>query len=751
MKQGTEAKGGPFAHTPNGEGNWHLLADHLVGTGKLAGEFASRFGAGDLARTAGWLHDVGKCSCAFSAYLETCSISGDEVGRRAFPKRDHKRAGAVIAREHGYPSAVLLAATILGHHGGLADLGDVQAQLAEAADDPKLRDTLVRARAQLGPEMLDHVPVPPAWVLSRPANRSRSEQETFNRDVEMLYRMVFSALVDADFLDTERHFNPGRPLERSGDRGLVGVAERFEDRRAVWLANSPETPLNVARSEVYAAVLATAGRPPGIYQLATATGSGKTMIGLGWALAHAAANNLGSVVTALPFITVTDQVASVYRSLLDEPDEAMVLEHHSAVDVDNGWRKLAAENWDAPVIVTTTVQLFESLFSSRPSACRKLHRLAGTVIVLDEAQALPFEVLDPVVDSLRSLVDRFGASVLIMTATQPTLDRIPAMVGERRAEDLLPDTSAWDAAFARTRIRQAGQLTHAEVAGFVNASEQCLCVLNTIKDARIVAEAVGGGDLLYLSTHLRPADRRTRIEAIRVRLAGGERCRVVSTQLIEAGVDLDFPMVLRAMGPLPSLAQADGRCNRNGLMAGLGETVIFDLVDGGCPPGAYYGTGTAQTRVVLARGDVDIRARSIVAEWYRLVLADPTADPDRRAVQEKRAVFMYRSVADAFRMIDQDSLSVAVPWPSDDPRAAPVEEILAFLGSRPQAGFVPLGPRQVRALQEVTVQVRRRLLDGAVTDGLATRVNDTLYQWEGDYDPLTGLVFSRSAQKELIW
>lgn len=752
MNQVEEASGGPFAHTPNAEGSWHLLSEHLAGTGMLAGKFASRFGGSDLARTAGWLHDVGKCSCAFSAYLRTCSVSGDEAGKRAFPKRDHRRAGAILAKGHGYSVAILLAAAILGHHGGLSDLGDVTAQLAEAAEDPELMETLELARAQLGPELLDHVPVPPGWVLRGAADRSRSGQEAFNRDVEMLYRMVFSALVDADFLDTEGHFKPGRPVEQAGGRGMVGLAERFDQRRAGLLAGRPPTPLNAARSELYAAVLATAGRPPGIYQLATATGSGKTMIGLGWALAHAAANNLSAVVTALPFITVTDQVAAVYRSLLDEPGGApVVLEHHSGVDVDSSWRKLAAENWDSPVVVTTTVQLFESLFSNRPSACRKLHRLARTVIVIDEAQALPLEVLDPVIDSLRSLVDRFGSSVLIMTATQPALDRIPAMVGQRVVEDLLPESSAWDAVFVRTSIRQAGLLSHAEVASVVRANDRCLCVLNTIKDARTIAQAVGADEVLYLSTHLRPADRRARIETIRVRLARGERCRVVSTQLVEAGVDLDFPMVLRAMGPLPALAQADGRCNRNGLTAELGETVIFDLVDGGRPPGAYYGTGTAQTRVVLARGDVDIRSPAVVAEWYRLVLADPTSNPDRRAVQEKRAAFMYRGVAEAFRMIDQDTTAVAVPWPSDDPRAAQVEEIMSFLSSHPQAGFVPLGPRQVRALQDVTVQLRRRVLDGAVADGLATRVNDALYRWEGDYDTVIGLVFSPIAQEDLIW
>lgn len=745
------AAAGPFAHTPSSDGSWHLLVDHLRATATAAGEFSSHFGAEDLGRTAGWLHDVGKCSCTFSAYLQTCHASGDEAARKAFPKRDHKRAGAVLARDSGQSLGILLATTVLGHHGGLADLGDVKTQLADADHDPQVQETLERARAQLGPSVLGHVPTLPDWVLAGTTDRSPAGRETFNRDVEMLYRMVFSALVDADFLDTEAHFKPRRPAERSGGASIAGLAQRFERRRAELVANSPATPVNAARSELYARALAAAARPPGVYQLATPTGSGKTMIGLGWALAHAAANNLRSVITALPFITVTEQVAGVYRDLLDEPGTAsVVLEHHSQVDTESGWQKLATENWGSPVVVTTTVQLFESLFSNRTSACRKLHRLSESVIVIDEAQALPLEVLDPVADSLRCLVERFGASVLIMTATQPTLERIPAMAGRRPAEDLLDGTSAWDAVFARTRVRRAGWLTHAEVAGQVNSAVRCLCVLNTIKDARTVAQLVGR-EVLYLSTHLRPADRWQRIELVRARLGRGERCQVVSTQLVEAGVDFDFPLVLRAMGPLPSLAQADGRCNRNGLMPELGETIIFDLVDGGCPPGPYYQTGTAQTRVVLARGDMDIRARATVAEWYRLVLDDPTVSLDRRDVQPKRVGFMYRSVAEAFRMIDQDTVAVAVPWPSDDPRASRVDEVLVFLGARSQSGFVPMGPADVRALQQVTVQLRRRVVDAAVRDGLATKVNDALYRWEGGYDPLTGLVFSSTAQEDLIW
>jgi CRISPR-associated endonuclease/helicase Cas3 len=737
------AQQGPFAHTPNESGSWHLLSDHLRGTAELAGKFAGWFGAAELGRAAGWLHDVGKCSCAFSAYLQTCGTLGDEVARKAFPKRDHRRAGAVVARDSDKKFGLLLGTTILGHHGGLCDLGEVRAQLAEADADPTLRETLALARRQLGPAVLEHAFEAPDWVTAGPS----AGQAAYVRDVEMLFRMVFSALVDADFLDTEAHFRAAMPSERSGGRGMDGLAEHFDLRRAELIAHSPGSAVNQARSELYASVLATAGRSPGIYQLATPTGSGKTIIGLGWALAHAAANGLRSVITAVPFITVTDQVAEVYRSLLGSD---VVLEHHSQVDSDNGWQKLAAENWDSPVVVTTTVQLFESLFSNRTSTCRKLHRLAGSVIVLDEAQAIPLEVLDPVIDGLRSLVDRFGASVLIMTATQPTLERLPAMAGHRVPEGLLTDTMRWDGIFARTRIQYAGSLSHTDVAGLVGSKERCLCILNTIKDARTIALEVGQGDILYLSTHLRPADRRERIRTIRRRLASGESCRVVSTQLVEAGVDLDFPLVLRVMGPLPSLAQADGRCNRNGGMDTLGQTIIFDLVDGGSPPGSYYKTGTAQTQVILGRGDVDIRSRPVVQEWYRLVLDDPTTKLDRACVQKLRKDFNYRQVAEAFCMIDQDTVAVVIPWPFEDSRSQQIESILAFLGSRSDSRFVPMGPWDVRALQDVTIQLRRRLLDEALQGGLATRINDALYRWEGAYDSITGLLFSPTASEALI-
>lgn len=737
------------AHTPNAAGTWHTLRDHLAGTASRAAAFADHFGASELAATAGWLHDVGKCSETFCAYLATCVGEGDAEAKRTFPQRDHKQAGALLARAAHASFGVPLAGLVLGHHGGLHDLEDVRSRLAHAGADPVVAETLARARCALGGDALDHSPAVPAWVTARPTGRQT--QQIHARDVEMLFRLIFSALVDADFLDTESHFTPSRPAERVGGRTLAGLEQRFATHRTGSIAGAPATPVNQARNEMYAEVVAAGSRPPGLYQLAAPTGAGKTMIGLGWALRHAAANGLRRIVTAVPFITVTDQVASVYRELLDADEDRVVLEHHSEVAGDDGWAKLAAENWDAPVVVTTTVQLFHSLFSNRTSATRKLHRLAGSVIIVDEAQALPLEVLEPVVDTLRALVERFGASVLIMTATPPTLEHVKSSGGVG-AVSLIDEPARFDEAFRRTRItRRKPPMDASEVAAIVADEAQCLCVLNTIRDAQRVTLAVTTGNVLHLSTRLRPVDRRRRIGEIRRRVEAGQPCRVVSTQLVEAGVDLDFPVVLRAMGPLPSLAQVDGRCNRNGLLSEPGETIIFDLVDGGKPPGQYYGIGTKQTEVVWKEG-MDRITTSAIADWYRLVLSDPMVATDRRtsdggSVQAERSCFNYRRVAAAFRLIDEDAVSVAVPWPEGDPDAAAVEAILDRLAT-PQNR--PIGPDQARSLQAVTVQLRRRVAEAAFDDGLAIVVTPWLYRWVGNYDEQMGLDLTPLSQKDLI-
>jgi CRISPR-associated endonuclease/helicase Cas3 len=368
------------------------------------------------------------------------------------------------------------------------------------------------------------------------------------------------------------------------------------------------------------------------------------------------------------------------------------------------------------------------------------------VIVIDEAQAIPVEVLDPVVDGLRVLCDRFGASVLIMTATQPTLEHIGSTQG-RRAHDLLPEVGDWARVFERTTTKMIKvDLSHGEVARLVSEHRQCLCIVNTINDAREITTASGAA-VLHLSTMLRPADRRDRLKEIQRRLRAGEACRVVSTQLVEAGIDLDFPVVMRAMAPLPSLAQADGRCNRNGSLAGGGLTIVFNLVGGKQPPGAYYRAGTAHTSVMLRDPAIDFRHPATVASWYEGFLQDPLVVEalHKGDVQRSRAALDYRSTADQFHMIDDDTQPVVVPWERGHSRAAAITTLLSLLrdGKR-------LDADAVRKLQDVTVSLRRSAADRAIRLKSASPLNDYLLEWTGRYDDQIGLVFESPAMEVMI-
>lgn len=731
-----------YAHTPNSKGEWHALSDHLAGTARRSELFAAAFGAGNFGRVVGWLHDVGKCSCIFSAYLKTCASDGDSVAKGRFPDRDHKMAGAIFAQQAHPKWGPLLATAILGHHGGMPDLTDSISRMKEVRDDPSLAQTLAVASAQLPLPDLSDLAHPP-W-LDKAMHKS-SGGYVIARDVEMYMRFVFSALVDADWLDTEAHFAPENEELRGPDRGLTGLLQRFEISRQELLTGTVDSPVNEARTAIYNEVAQSAELQPGLYRLSAPTGAGKTLLGLGWALRHAGANGLRRIVTAVPFISVTDQVAAVYRDFLDTEDDRVVLEHHSQVIDGEGWQRLAVENWDAPVVVTTTVRLFEALFSNRPSDCRRLHRLAGSVIVLDEVQALPVEVLDPIVDALRALVARFGATVLLMTATQPTLEHVPASNGVG-AIDLLPGTERWAATFRRTRHDWVGLLSHAAVAGLVAEREQCLCVVNTIADAELITRLLADRNSIHLTTRLRPGDRRDRLREIRDRLDSGRPCRVVSTQLVEAGVDLDFPAVLRAVAPLPSLLQADGRCNRNGLLDGLGETIIFDLDGGKMPGGVYYGIGRPHTLALLESDTVDPWSSNGVEVWYQRLLTDPMAILDSRDVQSARQAWRYREVARRFRMIDDDSLSVVVPWPSEDVRSAAVKRSLGYLKSN-----LPGSMFTNRILQDATISLRAEQVEYCLVEGLVVRVgNFDLYEWVGTYDEQIGVIITPLTQSGMI-
>jgi CRISPR-associated endonuclease/helicase Cas3 len=457
---------------------------------------------------------------------------------------------------------------------------------------------------------------------------------------EVFLRMLFSALVDADFLDTEAHFQEaGQEVRQAARIGLEELWRRLEQSQQ-WLMAGCSGPVAQARREIYDYCLAAAGSPPGLFRLTVPTGGGKTRSGMAFALRHALLHGMQRIIVAVPFISITEQTAEVYREIFEAGDDQtpVVLEHHSAFLLQEEdefspraqWTRLAAENWDAPIIVTTTVQLFESLFGNSPSTTRKLHRLARSVIILDEAQALPPHLLTPILDVLGRLCTDYGSSVVFSTATQPAFETIQAFAGIA-ATEIVPQPERYFAALKRVRYEWYTEraLSWDEVAALIKDEPQVLVVLNTKADALALLDALGDPAALHLSTLLCGAHRRHVIREVKRRLVAGEPCRLVSTQVIEAGVDLDFPLVLRALGPLDSVIQAAGRCNREGKLP-CGRVIVFRPQDGGLPPGAYKAAAGITARI-QAEGHADPDDPAFARRYFRLLYE--TIDTDREEIQ----------------------------------------------------------------------------------------------------------------------
>ena len=706
-----------YAHSANDEGYRHGLVEHLTVVAKLARDFASPFGGGEVAYYCGLWHDLGKFNPVFQEYL-----SGD---RQRGP--DHKAAGTLMACQH---IGELFGLLVQGHHGGLRARLQLRSWLEEKGGTPAVSQALGLARASIadlecsgGIDLPDYV------------RRNRT-------DAELWLRMVFSAVVDADFLDTERHFNSGRSAARNPAASPQQLWERFQSRHHDHTQEAAGL-VNEVRSQVYEACLTAAERPTGLFRLAVPTGGGKTLSGMGFALRHAVVHGLDRVIVAVPYTSITQQTAEVCRTFLEEDpsaEPAAVLEHHSMVETNDEdeydrsqvWARLASENWDAPLVVTTTVQLFHSLFSNRTSSTRKLHRLARSVIILDEAQSLPPQLLDPILDALRQLTEQYGSSVVLCTATQPAFQTIKPFA-DVTATDIVPDYSDHFRALKRVNYewRTNPALSWDEVADIMRESPQVLTVVNTKKDALALLETLGDDGALHLSTLLCGRHRSRVIQEVRRRLERGEACRVVSTQVVEAGVDLDFPVVMRAVGPLDSIIQAAGRCNRAGRMD-AGRVVVFQPKEGSAPPLGSYKLATDTTLRMLNAGPLDLDNPETVTEFFRGVYQ--FADHDAKGIQGKRRSFDYPEVASRFKMIDDATLEAVVPKYGAGEERERVGRMLERLRNG-----TPAARSVIRSLQPWTVEIYLNQASGMLRSGLLSEVMPGLYEWRGDYDEVTGI------------
>jgi CRISPR-associated endonuclease/helicase Cas3 len=718
-----------IGHTRNHRGERQDLEDHLRAVAGMSARFAEPLGASEATRWLGLWHDIGKYHPRFQAYLETCDA---DPNHREYV--DHKAAGAKLAAEH---LGVRTGMVVQAHHGGLQDAVAFQAWLQERLATGEPETSIDLARAALADLEPAEAPTLPPWV----------EKATSEKEVELFLRLVFSALVDADSLDTEAHYFPQRPDVRSATASVAELRTRLESDHEALLAQTPADPVGTVRREVYEAAVEAASLPPGFFRLTVPTGGGKTRSGLAFALRHALEHGHERVIVAVPFLSITEQTAAVYRDIFAGLDDAAVLEHHSqagsldeeSFDAASLWARLAAENWDAPVVVTTTVQLFESLFSNRRSDCRKLHRLARSVIVLDEAQALPSRLLRPIVDALTELTTRFRTSVVLSTATQPAFDVIPEF---RRVEarEIAADPPALFRRLRRVRYewRIEPALTWPEVAEEIRAEPHALAIVNTRADAHELLGLLDDPEALHLSTTLCGAHRRAVIAEVRRRLAADEPCRLVTTQVVEAGVDIDFPVVYRALAPLDAIIQAAGRCNREGRLR-EGRVVVFEPANGGLP-GGLYRTATDKTRALIERGAIDPDDPDTALDYFRSLLVPPFTDTDQEGIQALRGRLDYPGVARAFRIIRTDSESLVVPY--EPVISDGLVEQMRTKGADPRALW--------RSLQPYLVSIMARKAERHRASGLISPVSPGLGVWHGRYDAVLGLVEAMGPEDLLV-
>lgn len=539
-----------FAHSLDGvpQAQWQTLRAHAKGVQELCAKFAKDFASVEAASLIGQVHDAGKVHPDFQAHL------------RGEPRNHPHAADGAKWLDANVPTlGRLLAYAVDGHHAGLPDgVGDATSLTSHLCNAQEPQDIEVEppkdARELLPNFLFKDAPLK-LWLW---------------------VKMLYSCLVDADWLDTERFMDPDRAATRP---------ETFDDfptllarYRAHMAAFRADTPVNKLRADILHAVLAKAQNAPGLYTLTVPTGGGKTLASLGFALEHAKAHGKEKIIYAIPYSTIIEQTSKTLSDILGERN---VLEHHAEAkwretedDIAIPLRQLT-ENWaGVPLVVTTNVQFFESFFSAQSSRCRKLHNVAGSVIILDEAQKLPEKFLAPCAELLRRLVADYGCTVVLCTATQPDLSAF-RLTG---ATELAPDVDGLYAALRRVDYHLLGRMEWPDLADRIAQEQGALCVVNTRQDARDLYAALNAlkpGDTFHLSTWMCPAHRRDVITQIRERLKAKVPTYVVSTSLIEAGVDLDFPAVFRALAGLDSLAQAAGRCNREGKLA-RGQVYIFE-------------------------------------------------------------------------------------------------------------------------------------------------------------------------------
>lgn len=675
-----------YAHsTENPDNNdWQPLKTHLVNVAEHSSGFAKEFQSEKIAYSAGLLHDIGKYSTEFQERLQGRNI-----------KVDHSTAGA---REAEYYSNNLqtriLQYIIAGHHTGLLNFGSSVSGLEKRLYSSELCDYSTYKRelkiGNISRERLNlHIP---------------DMKNSFGFSLSFYIRMLYSCLVDADFLDTELFFNS----EKSDLRGDYDTFDelflKFEKHMASIKEVSESNLINDRRNEIFNQCCKKGNCNQGLFTLTVPTGGGKTLSSMAFALSHLKKNNLKRIFYVIPYTSIIEQNAKIFRNIFGPEN---VLEHHSNFDPEMksmeesefsrliGQKlRLSSENWDIPITVTTNVQFFESLFSNRSSRCRKLHNLANSVIILDEAQMIPTGFLEPSIMALSELVLNYGSSVVICTATQPKLaDILPDYI---HPLEIIESPEIMYNDFKRVNLYDIGIVPDLELSERLLRHEQVLCIVNTRKHALALYEKMSkDDDCFHLSARMCPVHRGKTIDEIKRRLMAGEKCRVVSTQLIEAGVDIDFPAVYRIMAGMDSISQAAGRCNREGKRE-FGDVYVFRSPEiHGNVPGWLSRTAEIGEMVIDEYKD-PMNLDSIEKYFQELYFHSGEHGLDTEGIIEmieynsKSWEFEFEDIGQKFRFIKDYSKDIVVPYDKKSEKAVERIRNTGFIGDgfRKLQGYV---------------------------------------------------------------
>ena len=691
------------------DGTFQPLQEHIENVGERAAQFAAAFGAAEHGREAGLLHDIGK----YSSKGQKRQRDPEHTA-----KVDHSSAGAQEAFRRKDPMAAF---AVAGHHGGLPDMGG-----KSAADDGTLFARLNKT--------LSGGDDPSAWkqeiVLNGAPSMPEWAEKCRDGRVQALYtRMLFSCLVDADFLDTENALQGPQP--RGGYAPLAALWEKLQGHVAPWL-KEPKTELCAKRNDILRRCLQGGEEEKGLFTLTVPTGGGKTVSSLAFALSHAVRHGMERIIYVIPYTSIIEQNAKVFAEILGEEN---VLEHHSQTELADETgdaetpearrRRLACENWDAPVIVTTAVQFFESLYASKTSRCRKLHHLANSVMIFDEAQTLPVPFLKPCISAIGELVRHYGATVVLCTATQPELGRLfNELAPELSIREIAPEPDELFEFFRRVSFQREGQLSNEELAARLTETEQVLCIVNTRKRAREIFQLLPEEGRFHLSTLMTPQDRKRVLDAVRERLKERKPCRVVSTSLVEAGVDVDFPAVWREVAGLDSILQAAGRCNREGKKSAAESIVHIFHADGRIPRMLKLNVAAAES--VLADYE-DVNTRPAIHAYFQTLLwAKGDAALDEKNILQSESSFTFRETAERFHLIDANTVTIYIPAKADaaDIQALRDGQFSRALLRRLSKGAVNLYDTECSKLAEGGV------LELHTDDGYAILLNGKLYSDE---------------------